>query len=100
MVNRQLCTARDPNRTPLTFFFRFNKATNAKPMFSPIPFFHIQNDNQLWLEDQKIKTFDCSYIDSVLVNEKGTLIVTTIFVSGRCKQTQHIFSPWKSVITS
>ena len=71
-----------------------------KPMFSPIPFFHIRNDNQLWLEEQKIKTFDCSYIDSVFINEKGTLIVTTIFVSGRCKQTQHIFSPWKSVITS
>ena len=71
-----------------------------KPMFCPIPLFHIRHDNQLWLEDKKIKTFDCSYIDSLFVNEEGTLIVTTIFVSGRCQRRQHIFSPWKSVITS
>jgi len=69
-------------------------------MFCPIPFFHIQNDNQLWLEDKKIKTFDCSYIDSLFVNKQGTLIVTTVLVSGRCKEKHHIFSPWKSVITS
>ena len=76
---------------------KVTKTCNATMFF--IPFFHIENDNQLWLEDKKIKTFDCSYIDSLFVNEKGTLIVTTIFVSGKCQRRQPLIDLYEFVVT-
>ena len=70
-----------------------------------VPFLEIKNDRQLYINQKLARTFDCLYIDGVVIDREGNLKISLFPFAprprGETRATKTlIFKPWKSVLMS